>query len=308
MIIGFMYRHLLYLSLSVLVSVSVSAQELKCNVTVNADQVDGSNKQMFQTLQQSVSDFVNNTRWTSMVVAEQERIECNMMILVNSVTTEGLVDASLQVQSRRPVYGTSYSTPLINIKDDDFVFAYQEYDRIEFQPTQFTTNLSAMLTYYCYLIIGYDLDSYSRLGGTACFQQCENIVSSAQTSSIEKGELNGWKAFGNNRNRYTLINNLMDGAFNDYRNYFYEYHRLGLDEMSANLDNGRAKIAGGINVLRDANKARPATYVIATFLDAKNDELVNLFQKATDSEKKTVLEVLEAVDPTRINLYEKING
>lgn len=286
---------------------SLHAQELKCNVTVNADKVEGSNKQMFQTLQQSVSDYVNNTRFTSMVVAEQERIECNMMLIVNSVTTEGLVDGSMQVQSRRPVYGTSYSTPILNIKDDNFSFMYQEYDRLDYQPAQFTTNLVAMLTYYCYLIIGYDLDSFSRLGGTSCFQQCENIVSNAQSASMEGGEQTGWKAFGNNRNRYTLINNLMDGAFAEYRQYFYEYHRLGLDEMATNVANGRAKIASGMKVLRETYKKRPATYVIATFLDAKNDELVNIFQKGTESEKKSVLDILGAVDPTRLNQYEKIN-
>lgn len=286
---------------------TIYAQELQCTVTINADQVDGSNKQMFQTLQQSLSDFVNNTRWTSMVFADQERIECSMMLIVNSVSTEGLVSGSLQVQSRRPVYGTSYASPILNLKDDNFSFMYQEYDRLDYQPTQLTTNLVAMTAYYCYLIIGYDLDSYSRLGGSECFAQCEQIVSSAQTSSLEKSELTGWKAYGNSRNRYTLINNLMDGAFSELRSYFYEYHRLGLDNMAANLANGRAKIASGISVLREANRARPATYVVATFLDAKNDELVNIFQKGTGEEKKQVISVLEAVDPTRSEQYEKIN-
>ncbi|MBQ7192337.1 MAG: DUF4835 family protein [Paludibacteraceae bacterium] len=286
---------------------SVSAQELRCTVNINADKVDGSNKQMFQTLQQAITDYVNNSRFTTLTFTEQERIECSMMMIVNSVTNEGMVNASLQVQSRRPVYGTSYASPLINIKDDDCSFLYQEFDRIEFQPTQFTTNLAAILTYYCYLILGYDLDSYSRQGGSPCFQQCENIVSAAQSASIEKDELSGWKAFGNNRNRYTLINNLMDGAFSDYRNYFYEYHRLGLDVMSKNVANGRAKIASGLTVLREVYKARPATYVIATFLDAKNDELVQIFKKGTDSEKKSVVDILSAVDPTRMESYEKIN-
>ena len=290
-----------------IVSLSVNAQELKCNVTVNADQIDGSNKQMFQTLQQSVSDLVNNTRWTQLVFAEQERIECNMMLIVNSVTTEGLVNASLQVQSRRPIYGTSYSSPLLNIKDNDFTFTYQEFDRLDYQPNQFTSNLVALLTYYVYLILGYDSDSYSRLGGTPFFQVCENIVSAAQSASLDATELTGWKAFGNNRNRFALINNIMDDAFKDYRNYFYDYHRLGLDEMSVNVANGRAKIANGIDVLREANRARPATYVVATFLDAKNDELIQIFKKGTTAEKKHVLEILGDVDPTRITQYETIN-
>ncbi len=298
-----------YIILSFLCAVALSArsQELKCNVTVNADQIDGSNKQMFQTLQQSISDMLNNTRFTGLVFAENERIDCNLMIIINSVTTDGLADASFQVQSRRPVYGTTYSTPLLNIKDNDCAFAYQEYDRLDYQPNQFTTNLVALLSYYAYLIIGYDCDSYSRLGGTPYFQVCENIVSAAQSASIDATELKGWKAFGNNRNRYALINNIMDEAFKDYRNYVYDYHRLGLDEMATNTANGRAKIAGGIGVLREANRARPATYVIATFLDAKNDEIIQIFKKGTTTEKKQVVEILGDVDPTRISQYETIN-
>ena len=290
-----------------LLSAFASAQELNCKVNVNAEQIDGSNKAMFQTLQQSITEFVNTTRWTDMVYAESERIDCSMMFIVNSVTTDGMVNATLQVQSRRPVYGTSYSTTLINMKDDDCQFAYQEYDRIEYQPTQFTTNLSAIVAYYCYLIIGYDLDSYSRLGGTPCFQQCENIVGGAQSASITSGEQTGWKAFGSTRNRHVLSNNLMDEAFTDFRNYFYQYHRLGLDIMSTNVTNGRATISEGMSVLKTAKQARPASFIVSAFMDAKNDELINLFSKATDNEKKSFLTLMESVDPTRITQYEKVN-
>jgi hypothetical protein len=296
------------LILTVLLCVqTLCAQELKCTVTVNSDKVEGTSKSMFESLQKTVSELVNNTRWTNMVFAESERIECSMMIIVNSITPEGLTDASLQVQSRRPVYGTSYSTPLLNMKDDQFTFQYQEFDRVEYQPTQFTTNLAALVAYYCYLIIGFDLDSYSRTGGTPCFQQCEEIANAAQSSSIDQAEAAGWKAFGSKRNRFALINNLLDEAFKDFRNYFYEYHRLGLDEMAANAGNGRARIANGIEVLKTAYKARPGTTIVSVFLDAKNDELVQLFQKGTDAEKKNVTEILNTVDPTRSEQYEKIN-
>ena len=294
------------LAVAILSIGSTRAQELHCTVTVNADKVEGSNKEMFKTLQQTITDFVNTTRWTDMVFTEQERIECTMMFIINSVTTDGMVDASLQVQSRRPVYGTSYSTTLVNIKDDDCGFAYQEYDRIEYQPTQFTSNLAAIVTYYCYLIIGYDLDSYSKLGGSACFQQCEQIAGSAQTASITNGEQNGWKAFGSTHNRHVLINNLMDEAFKNYRTYFYQYHRLGLDVMSTNVTNGRATISEGLSVLKEAKQARPNSYVINTFVDAKNDELINLFSKATTAEKDNFLTLMESVDPTRMSQYEKV--
>ena len=151
------------------------------------------------------------------------------------------------------------------------------------------------------------MDSFSRLGGTPFFQACEDIATSAQSASLETTEVVGWKAFESNRNRYALINNLMDEAFKKYREYYYEYHRLGLDEMSANVANGRARIASGITTLKEANRSRPATYVVNAFLDAKSDELINIFQGGTDAEKKSVYETLVDIDPTRQSAYDKIN-
>ena len=282
------------------------AQELKCTVTVNSDKVQGSNKSMFTTLQQSMEEFINNTKWTNMTFQEKERIECSMMLVVSAVQ-DNVVVGGLTCQNRRPVYGTSYTTPLLNIKDNNFNFVYQESDRLDFQEATFTTNLTAMLAYYCYLILGHDMDSFSRLGGTPFFQMCENIVNSAQSASLETTEAVGGKAFESNRNRYALINNLMDEAFKKYREYYYEYHRLGLDEMSANVANGRARIASGITTLKEANRARPATYVVNAFLDAKSDELINIFQGGTDAEKKSMYETLVDIDPTRQSAYDKIN-
>lgn len=294
------------LTASLLLALSpVHAQELQCQVTVNSDQIEGSNKSVFNTLQTSITEFVNTTRWTNMTFTERERIECSMLIVIQSVA-DNLFTAELQVQSRRPVFGSSYITPLLNFKDNYFNFTYQEYDRLEYQPNSITSNLAAMLAYYCYLIIGHDMDSFSRLGGTSCFLQCENIVSMAQSASLENSELTGWQAFGNNRNRYALTNNLMDEAFHAYRNFYYEYHRLALDQMASNVANARARIAEGLPVLRDANRARPATYLINTFLDAKADELTNIFKKGTQSEKEQVYSVLMDIDPTRNNLYETI--
>lgn len=288
-------------------TILVQAQELNMTVNLNTAQVEGTNQQMFETLKQSITDFYNTTRWTDMTVAENERIECSMLIIVKSVTTENLFSCEMQVQSRRPIYNTTYSSPLINFKDNDFNFVYQEFDRIEFQSQQFTSNLAALLAYYAYLIIGYDMDSYARLGGTPYFQVCENIAQMGQSASTQGGEADGWKAFSSTRNRYALINNLMDEAFHPFREYIYTYHRLGLDMMTENVANGRARIAKDIEVLHTANKARPATYVVYTFMDAKNDELVQLFQKGTADEKKAVYDVCMAVDPTRQDQYDKIN-
>lgn len=300
-----MKRRLILIALFVC-SIGLKAQELNCTVTINSEQVQGSNKEMFNTLRQSIEELVNTSRWTNMTFQEKERIECSMLLVVKSVQ-DGIVNCEFTCQSRRPVFGTSYYTPTMNFKDNNFVFSYQEYDRLDYQQSMFTTNLTALLAYYCYLLIGHDMDSFAKLGGTPYFQVCENIVTAAQSASLDNTEAAGWKAFESNRNRYALINNLMDEAFKKYRIYYYDYHRHGLDEMVNNVANGRARIAKDIKVLKEAYNARPATYVINTFLDAKSDELVNIFKKGTSEEKKMVYELLMDIDPTRQSTYDEIN-
>ena len=299
-------RHIVAILALVAMSIAMTAQELKCTISINSEQVQGSNKAVFTTLQQSMEEFVNTQRWTNMTFQEKERIECSMMIVVKSVQDNMFV-CEFTCQSRRPVFGTTYTTPTLNIKDANFTFTYQEYDRMEFQSNTFTSNLTALVAYYCYLIIGHDMDSFAKLGGTPYFQVCEDIVTSAQSASLDNAEMVGWKAFESNRNRYALINNLMDEAFKKYRLFYYEYHRHGLDEMVDNVANGRARIAKEMIVLREAYNARPGTYIINTFLDAKNDELVNIFEKGTSEDKKQVYDLLMLIDPTRQTTYDRIN-
>lgn len=299
-------RHIVAILALIAMSIPMKAQELKCNISINSEQVQGSNKAIFTTLQQSMEEFVNTQRWTNMTFQEKERIECSMMIVVKSVQDNMFV-CEFTCQSRRPVFGTTYTTPTLNIKDANFTFTYQEYDRMEFQHNTFTSNLTALVAYYCYLIIGHDMDSFAKLGGTPYFQVCEDIVTSAQSASLDNAEMVGWKAFESNRNRYALTNNLMDEAFKKYRAYYYDYHRHGLDEMVNNVANGRARIAKDIKVLKEAYNARPATYLVGTFLDAKSDELVNIFKSGTADEKKMVYQLLMDIDPTRQDTYENIN-
>lgn len=289
-----------------LICSNLLGQELRCTVTINSDQVPGSNKELFNTLKQSIEEYVNTMRWTNMTFQEKERIECSMLLVVKSVQ-DNVFTCEFTCQSRRPVFGSSYYTPLLNIKDNNFIFTYQEYDRLDYQQHTFTTNLTALLAYYSYLIIGHDMDSFSKLGGTPYFQSCESIVNSAQSASLDNAEAEGWKAFASNRNRYALISNIMDEAFKKYRLFYYEYHRHGLDEMATNVANGRARIAKEIAVLKEVYNARPATYVINTFLDAKNEELVNIFEQGTTDEKKQVYELLMDIDPTRQTTYNRIS-
>ena len=302
----FDFKHIVILGLLFCALLPLSAQEINCTVTINSDQIEGSNKQVYATLKTGIEEYINQNRWTNMTYAEHEKIECSILIVVKSVT-DNMYTCEMTLQSRRPVYGSTYTTPLLNIMDKSFNFTYQEFDRLDYQQNQFTTNLTAMLAYYCYLIIGHDQDSFQRLGGTPFFQACEEIANVCQSASMDNSELKGWLAFDSNRNRYALINNLLDEAFKKYRNYYYEYHRLGLDEMSGNVTNGRARIAEGLPVLKEVYRARPATYVVNTFLDAKCEELVDIFKKGTDKEKKSAYEILTDIDPTRVSTYDKIN-
>ncbi len=279
---------------------SLHAQELNCTVQINSDQISGSNKAVFNTLQKSISDFMNNRKWSELTYTNIEKIECSMNIIVKSVLQDNYT-AEIQIQSRRPIYNANFYSTLFNFKDNNFGFDYKEFDQLEMNENTITSNLTAVLAYYAYVIIGYDMDSYARLGGTSFFQAAERIVNAAQAA-----DLAGWKAFESSRNRYALINNLTDEAFKKYRNYFYEYHRLGLDEMSTNTVNARAKIAAGLPILRETNRARPSAIAIASFMDAKTDELINIFSKASEKEKKEAVEVLSDVNPTQINRYEKI--
>ena len=294
-------KQLIFILSLFLMTISIQAQELNCTVNINSDQVQGTNKSVFNTLQKSISELINNRKWTELTFANSERIECTMTIIVQKVESD-VFSAQIQVQSRRPVYNSTYNSPIFNYKDNDFTFSYKEFDQLEINANTINNNLTAVLAYYVYIIIGYDLDSYSRLGGTAAFQSAESIVNAAQGSDLGKG----WKAFESTKNRYALINNLLDEAFKKYRNFFYEYHRLGLDEMTSNATNARGRIVEGLPLLREANRARPSAIVISSFLDAKNDELINIFSKATTKEKTDAVQVLSDINPTQTARYEQM--
>ena len=283
--------------------VPVKAQELNCTVTVNSDQIQGTNKQVFNSLQNVISEFMNSQRWTEMSFATEERIDCSINIIVSTYNVgDGKFEGvEFTVQSRRPVYGSNYNTTILNLRDTEVDFIYQESDRLEFIENMVSSNLTSLLAYYAYIIIGYDTDTYARLGGTPYFQKAENIVLSGQSS-----DYSGWQAYKGKALRYTLANNLMDEAFKKFRNYLYEYHRLGLDQMVDNTTNARARIAEGLPIVRDANRARPSGMIVTAFMDAKSDELVNIFSEGSTEQKQAVYEVLTDIAPTRTNQFEAI--
>ena len=295
-------KNLIFIVTFIFSSIYIHSQELNCKVIVNSDKVPEVQKSIFNTLQKSITEFVNNRKWSEMTFANTERIECTFSLFINKFDNESFT-AEIQIQSRRPVYNSTYFSPLINFRDNSFVFNYKESDQIEFNQSNITSNLSAVLAYYSYMVLGFDMDSYSNLGGSSFFQSAESIVNAAQGGSLGPG----WDvSFKNSNNRYALINNIMDEAFKKFRVFFYEYHRYGLDGMSENVVNARARISDGMPLIREANRARPLSILITSFLQAKDDELINIFSKATPKEKTDVVQILTDVNPTQATRYEKI--
>ncbi|MDR3705995.1 MAG: DUF4835 family protein [Paludibacteraceae bacterium] len=277
------------------------AQELTCNVSVNSDKIKSNNKQIATSLQKAIADFLNNRKWTDLQFKANEKIECSFLVTINTQTDEKTFTATLQVQARRPVYNSSYYTSLINFKDENFNFEYIEMSPLEYTDGSYSSNLTAVLAYYAYVIIGYDSDSFSKFGGTPYFEKAESIVNLAQGESDK-----GWKAFVDDRNRYALINNLLDENLRKFREFYYDYHRLGLDEMNSDVAKGSAKIASSIQYLREVNRARASCVALTSFLEAKRDEIVNVFSNAPATEKNDVYNLLMDIDPSQSAKYEPI--
>lgn len=299
-------KKLLFLIFLLLVAACIEAQELNANLNINYSQIQTTNKSVFEALERDLKQFINDTKWTDMSFRENEKIACNFALVVNSYN-DGLMMCELQVSASRPVYGTSYTTTLFLFRDVNVNFHYQEFDRLELDNTSYDNNLTAIIAFYCYIIIGCDLDSYSLKGGTNMFTQAGQIVNTCLSKSDED-EAAGWQAFErkSSRNRYALVNNLQDMKFDGLREYYYEYHRLALDNMAKNVDNARARIAEKIPMLRQLNRENPSATLVVTFLDAKNDELINLFKKGTPDEKEKVYDALTAINPTLTSRYDEI--
>lgn len=296
-------KRLYYFAIVLFVSLTTNAQELKCVVTVRSPQVQGTNQQVFEALKKSAEELMNNTRWTDLTYKLNERIDCSLGMTIKSYDN-GIMDCEMQIQARRPVWGSNYNTTLLNLRDVSIKFAYQEFDPLTLNTT-YDNNLVAVLAYYSYIIIGYSLDSFQKLGGNQAFTQAENIVNLSQSRT--EPESAGWRAFDKSGKRYELINNLLDERFRKFREYFYDYHRLGLDVMSSNVANGRAKIAEGLQSVMEVNRLQPQAQAIITFTDAKKDEIINIFAKqGTDEEKNKVYDIMTAINPISSNMYEKI--
>lgn len=279
------------------------AQELNCMVSVISPRIQLSDKRVFTTLQTSVMEFMNNTRWTSDKYKNEEKIECSMQIEIVERVGSDEFKATIQVSSRRPVYGTSYNSPLLNYKDDDFNFRYVEYQPFEYNDGQVNPNLVMVLAYYAYTIIGLDYDSYAPLGGGPYFAKAQAIVANSANSAEP-----GWKAFEGLRNRFWLMENINNPIYKPIRQFYYDFHRKGLDMMSKKRDESVRLIGSSLEKLRRVHNDKPLSVFMKTLFDAKADEMVNLFKDAPNDVKNIAKETLSTIDPINTSKYQKITG
>ncbi len=275
------------------------AQELSCQVTVNADKVSGS-KQVFETLQQAINDYLNTTVFTNAQFAANEKIECRLFITIKEYTDDKMT-GDIQVQSLRPVYNSTYTTSLINFKDSKVEFTYRENEPLVFSVNNMESQLTAILNFYAYLILAVDFDSFSPHGGDPWFERLALIVQMAQSS----GE-SGWKAFEDNKNRSAVLGSYTDPQTVVLRDLTYKYHRQGLDQMSVSVDKGRAAVTESLEIIAKIHEANPMSVALSMFKDAKLDELVNIYSKAPAEERTKVAKLLEPIYPTETERIEKI--
>lgn len=282
---------------------SARSQELNCTVEVNADRIEGTNRDVFETLRSAMADYMNNTKFTGTQFGVNEKIDCRLFLTVAEYA-DGVVKGDLQVQSTRPVYNSAYTTTLINFKDNKIEFSYQQGEPLVFSETNMESNLTAILNFYAYLFLAVDFDSFSPRGGDPWFERLATIVQLAQSS----GET-GWKAFEDNKNRSAVLSAFTDPATSAMRDMMYRYHRRGLDEMSVSPGKGRANITSAL--LEDLAKvaaAAPMSVGLSMFRDAKLDELVNVYSQSTQDEREQVYKLLQGLYPTEQSRLQNIKN
>lgn len=284
--------------------IAAQGQELNAKITINHNQINGTDASVFDNLQQTLTQFVNDRQWTSLQFAKNERITCNFNITVTKYdAVSGMFTCKALIQANRPVYNASYTTTLYNNTDNDFNFVFRQFDQLEFNEETVDNQLTALFAYYAYLIIGLDLDSFSPFGGSDVLERCMNLVNNAQNL-----DFTGWKSFDNDRNRFAIINDYLDGAMQPFRQLQYDYYRKGLDEMAANADRGRTEITTTIETnLKKCHEDKPQSLLPQIWTDFKRDELANIYKgKGTQKEKESVYDILFSINASQNNAWEKI--
>jgi hypothetical protein len=294
----------LFIAIIVFASLGAQAQELECQVSVSSSQVQMTERRVFETLRTAIYEFMNNRQWTELKYTLDERIECSIMINVTQAVSSDRYRATIQVQSRRPIYNTSYNTVLLNILDKDLEFEYVENTPLEWTDGTFNSNLTGVLAYYAYLIIGFDFDSFQQNAGSPYFEKAQSIAAMGQSNRYQ----DGWMAFGTDRNRYWLTENLLNSRYSALREANYKYHRLGLDQMYEKKEKSRELILESLEALKKVNADRPNLYLKYVFMLAKSDELIKLFSDPSVSpmEKARAVNLLSEIDPSNANKYQAI--
>ncbi len=295
-------RRLLFILILPLMAFASMAQELNCRVEVNSDQISGTNKTTFETLQQAINEYMNTTVFTNAQFAVNEKIDCQLFFTIKEYT-DGIMKGDLQIQATRPVYNSAYITTVINFKDTKIDFAYQENEPLVFNRTNMESQLTAILNFYAYLILAMDFDSFSPKGGEPYWNILKEIVQQGQSS----GEV-GWKAFEDTKNRSAVLSAFTDPSTSGMRDLNYQYHRRGLDEMSMSPDKGRASIAETLVTLQKVHAAQPMSVALSMFKDSKFDELVNIYSKAPETQRRDAYDILQPIYPTENERLLKIKN
>lgn len=291
----------LFISIILLTASVVNGQELNCNISVISPQVQNTEKRIFETLQKDIREFMNGTKWTDDVFAVEERIECSILITVSERISNSKFKATMQIQSSRPAYMTAYNSVVMNVNDQDFIFEYNEGQALQWQENQHIGNLTSVLAFYAYMIIGMDYDTFSPKGGEPYFQKALQIVNNAQNEP-EKG----WRAFESSKNRYWLIENTLNARYEDFRGLIYKYHREGLDMMQSDINTGRQAIFDCLPGFKKIRLDQPNSYLLTVFFTAKVDELINVFSQAFPDMKTKAANDLMQMDPANANKYQAI--
>ncbi|MBS5527872.1 MAG: DUF4835 family protein [Prevotella sp.] len=297
-------KYILIILFAVAAFIKTDAQELQARVTINHNQIQGTDASVFDNLQQTLEQFINDMQWTSLQFQKNERIVCNFNITVTKYDqSSNIFTCNALIQANRPVYNSSYTTTLYNNKDDEFSFEFAQFDQLNYNEEQIDNQLTALIAYYAYLIIGLDLDSFSPMGGEELLQRCLNLTNNAQNLSYP-----GWKAFENDRNRFAIINDYMESAMRPFRQLQYDYYRLGLDEMANNAERGRTNITTTIETnLKKVHEDKPLSILPQIWTDYKKDELASIYKgKGTPKEKESVYDILFSINASQNNYWEKI--
>ncbi len=290
------------LIITLLFPLAAGAQELNCTVEVNSQKIEGTDKSIFEELQEAMTEYINTRKWTNAQFSANEKIECRFFLTVSKYEDDKIT-GDIQLQLIRPVYNSTYTTPLFNFKDTKVEFTYARGDQLTYNESTWESNLTALLNYYANLFLALDFDSFSPLGGQPYFDRLASIVQMAQSS----GEV-GWRAFEDNKNRSAVLSSYTDAQMQPMRELLYNYHRKGLDEMVTSPDKGRAVITAELKKLTDIYQANPMSVALSIFRDTKLDELVNIYSKAGASEREEVYKILSPIYPTDMERLDKIKN